>query len=49
MLLQGYCRRKTIDFVDFGRTDLMKQTAGIGGHRFEIAPLSLRIESSKCQ
>ena len=49
LLLQGHGRRQAIDFGDFGHAHLIEQPPGVGGDRFEIAPLGLGIEGAEGQ
>ena len=49
LLLQGDGRRQSFDFVNDRLLQLMEQAAGVGGDRFQIAPLGLRVEGAERQ
>ena len=49
MLLKRDGGGQAIDGVHFRHSHLMKQAPGVGGDRFEIPPLRLRIEGPESQ
>ena len=49
LLLQGHRRGQAVDLVDLGHAQLVEQPPGVGGDRFEIPPLRLRVERAEGQ
>ena len=47
LLLQGDRGRKSVDGVDCGNGELVKETAGVGRDGFEVAALRLRVERAE--